>query len=84
MSETDDSYIYTFGDRNNDSKLIIAWLPTSMDHLNGKWVDIPLNKRVAKAIPIVETNDYSDPGYVNTNEGTRIYLTGVPVVLLLD
>ncbi len=82
INESEESYIYKFGDKDGNEKAIIAWLPTLTDHDNGKWVEFSIEKQVLDANWIVNTNK-QEPGYVKTVNGLKIFLTGNPVVIYL-
>ncbi len=84
LSETNDLYVYSFEDKTNNTKALVAWIPTSGNHLKSEWVDIVHEYRASTTIPVIETEKYKVTGFVNTVDGTRVNLCGIPVIIYIQ
>lgn len=80
INESEESYIYSYGNKNGEVKAIIAWKPTASEHYNGSWVEFPLDRNILEAKSIIVGNGFNEPSYVKTIDGLKIFLTGNPVI----
>lgn len=84
INETEEYYAYVFGDKDGNESVLVAWLPGLNNSSVNAWIDIPLPKRVNATVTVITKDDYVSPGFVNTVDGVRINLSGIPVILILE
>lgn len=79
--ETDEVYCYSFADENGNPKAIVAWRPTSENHYETKWVDIPYSANIYNAITVIDKSQ--SVSYKREINKLKIALSGIPVIVLL-
>ena len=85
IMEDENTYAYAFSDSLGNISRVIAWLPTSDNHNNSKWVSFPFNSKVSKVVSIVKTNNVKDQVlFVQNADSIKINLSGVPVVIIVQ
>jgi len=77
--ENEDAYVYAYCDKSGKVKRIIAWRPTSENHLENEWIDIPSSYVVRNAVALVDHG--TEVQYVRKVKNLKINLNGVPVII---
>ena len=79
--ENEEVYCYSFADENGNPKAIVAWRPTSVNHSDTKWVDIPFSGKIKN---VTTVTDISVPvSYKLEVRKLKIALSGIPVIVFL-
>ncbi len=79
--EDDETYCYSYINENTNEEVMIAWRPTSENHKDIKWVDIPLKKNVKSITDI--TNPDTKVSYKKEINKLKIALSGTPLIIIL-
>ena len=79
--ENEEVYCYSYINENTNEEVMIAWRPTSENHKDINWVDIPLKKNVKSIIDI--TNPETKISYKKEINKLKIALSGTPLIITL-
>lgn len=79
--ENDEIYCYSYINENTNEEVLIAWRPTSENHKEIKWVDIPLKKNVKSIIEV--TKPETKVSYKKEINKLKIALSGTPLIIIL-
>lgn len=84
--ENEQVYAYAFADRQGNIKKLVAWRPTSDNHAQSDWIDIPWKTSKIRAEYLISTESdiQQTPPYSLQINGIRIGLTGNPVIITLN
>ncbi len=79
IQEDKEAYIYAYSNKNNELNTLVAWVPSSGDHLNEKWISLPKNLKVESISAIVDSKFKPE---VDSDAGSsRIKVSGIPVII---
>lgn len=81
VSENKDVYCYSFADANGTIKAYITWRPTSENHKETKWVELPISENI-KSINLVDLST-KEVSYKREIKKLKIALSGVPAIVFL-
>lgn len=81
LLENKDVYCYSFADASGKIKALVAWRPTSENHKETKWVELPLNDNI-KSINLVDDST-KEVSYKREINKLKIALSGVPAIVFL-
>jgi len=86
VEESPQSYVYAYADKSGVVKKLIAWLPSSTDHMKSIWVDIPWKGSSVKATYLIpdENGEIQQAPFSMQINAIRIALTGNPVIITLN
>lgn len=79
--ENGEVYCYSFINKNTNEKVLIAWRPTSENHRDKQWVEIPLDQNVKSVIDI--TNSDTKVSYKKEINKLKLNLGGSPNMIVL-
>lgn len=82
LQEDEQAYIYSFSDSSGRISSIVAWRPSSRDHLLTKWIRIPFEGSVQAVSPLI-LSAYS-PQYKVEGRFLWVQLSGVPVIIEIN
>ncbi len=86
VEESPQAYVYAYADKSGVVKKLIAWLPSSTDHMKSTWVDIPWKASSVKATYLIpdENGEIQQAPFSMQINAIRIALTGNPVIITLN
>jgi hypothetical protein len=79
--ENKETYCYSFSDENGNLKAFVAWRPTSENHKNTKWVELPISVNIQDIKML--TNTKEKVAYKREIKKLKIALSGIPVIVLV-